>query len=328
MGLIQKLNDAMIEQGLARSTMQGYRFWNRKFYGYTKKPASAWLGSDVKAFLLWLYDENYSAVSRKQALNALAFTFKHVLKADMGKLELPPMPKVTQTNRILPSPDDLVRIFALMNGMPKTMAQLMAGSGLRVAECCNLRVQDVDIEARTIRVWFGKNDKCRRTIIPDSLVPELQRHLSLRKALHDRDLADGRGLVVLPGRLANKYQQENREFRQQWFFPSTKFRGQFRWHAVPECVGKPMRRALKAAGILKHLTPHCLRHFFITYSQRAGNDLKTVMEWAGHQNPETTMIYTHPDAANGVSPLDCMATRPIITTLPSEPKRLEFQNHQ
>src|SRR5665213_1579564 len=68
MALIQKLNDATVEQSLARSTMQGYRFWNRNLYGFTNKPASQWQGSDVKAFLLWLYDENYSPVSRKQAL--------------------------------------------------------------------------------------------------------------------------------------------------------------------------------------------------------------------------------------------------------------------
>lgn len=324
MGLIQKLNDSMVEQSLARSTMQGYRFWNRKFYGHARKPASQWLGADVKAFLLWLYEEKYSPVSRKQALNALAFTFKHVLKADMGNLDLPPMPKVHHTNRILPSPLELSRILVGMKGMPKTMAQLMAGSGLRVAECCKLRVQDVDIDALTIRVWFGKGDKCRRTIIPQSLVPDLQRHLALRKALHDRDLAEGCGLVELPGRLDKKYRQANREFRQQWFFPSTKFRGQYRWHAVPECVGKPMRRALREAGILKHITPHCLRHFFITYSQRVGNDLKTVMGWAGHTSAETTMIYTHPNAANGISPLDCMEARPVVLVPPMEPRRIEF----
>lgn len=312
MGLISKLNDAMVEQSLVKTTMSCYRFWNRKFYGFTHKPASQWIGPDVRQFMLWLYDQNYSPVSRKQALNAIQFTFRYVLKSDMGQLNLPPMPKIHHTNRVMPSPVELSRILAGMRGMPKTMAQLMAGSGLRVRECCQLRVQDVDLPALTIRVWFGKGDKCRRTIIPQSLVPELTRHLALRKALHDRDLADGRGLVELPGRLANKYKAANREFRQQWFFPSTKFRGQYRWHAVPECVGKPMRRAVKAAGIFKHITPHCLRHFFITYSQRVGNDLKTVMDWAGHVSAETTMIYTHPDAAHGVSPLDCMVTSMVV----------------
>lgn len=308
MGLISKLDAAMIEQSCLRSTMQCYRFWNRKFYGFNRKPASTWTGADVRLFILDLYEQHYSPVSRKQALNALAFTFKHVLKVDMGALDLPPMPQVRQTLRIIPSREEIARIFAGLRGQVKLMAALMYGSGLRVGcEVCRLRVQDVDLEKLTLRIWNSKGDKSRLTVLPVLLAPALRRHLAWRKALHDQDLAAGCALVELPNRLAHKYKSAPRDFGWQWLFPSTLIRGQYRWHATDDSVAKQMRIAVKAAGITKRVTPHTLRHAFATHAMQAGNDIKTVQELLGHEDLNTTAIYLHADAARGFSPLDAIA---------------------
>ena len=308
MGLIQKIEAAAVEQSLGKSTVQCYSFWARKCYEFTRKPASQWSGPDVRAWLLSLAEQNYSPVSRKQALNAAAFVFKHVLKADMGRLDLPPMPKVRQTLRVIPSREELGRIFAGLRGQVKLMAWLMYGSGLRVGcECCRLRVQDIDLEALTVRVQDGKGAKCRLTVLPVMAVSALRRHLAWRKALHDQDLAAGAGFVELPGRLAVKYPNANLEFRWQWLFPSTVMRGQYRWHTTDEAVSKQMRASLRAAGITKRVTPHTLRHAFATHAMQAGNDPRTVQDLLGHESLETTMIYLHGDAARGVSPMDVPA---------------------
>lgn len=305
MGLIQKLQDAATERSLGKSTVACYSFWARKFYGFCQKPASTWLGEDVRAWMLNLADENYSAVSRKQALNSIVFVFKYVLKKELGQLDLPPMPKVRQTLRVIPSREELGRIFAGLNGQVKLMAGLMYGSGLRVlCECCRLRVQDIDLEALTVRVQDGKGAKCRLTVLPVLLVPALRRHLAWRAALHDQDLAAGAGFVELPGRLAQKYPNARRELRWQWLFPSTLIRGQHRWHTTDEAISKQMRASVRAAGITKRVTPHTLRHAFATHAMQAGNDIKTVQDLLGHESLETTMIYLHGDAARGVSPLD------------------------
>lgn len=305
MGLIQKLKDAATERSRGKSTVQCYSFWARKFYGFCKKPASAWIGEDVRAWMLNLADENYSAVSRKQALNSIVFVFKYVLKKELGQLDLPPMPKVRQTLRVIPSREELGRIFGGLNGQVKLMAGLMYGSGLRVlCECCRLRVQDIDLEALTVRVQDGKGAKCRLTVLPVLLVPALRRHLAWRAALHYQDIAAGAGFVELPGRLAQKYPNANRELRWQWLFPSTVIRGQYRWHTTDEAISKQMRASVRAAGITKRVTPHTLRHAFATHAMQAGNDIKTVQDLLGHESLETTMIYLHGDAARGVSPLD------------------------
>ncbi len=304
MSLTIKFKEAAIMQSLGKSTVGNYAFWHRKFYAFAKVPASQWSGESVRGFMVLLHDQNYSAVSRKQALCAIKFVFDHVLRREMGHLNLPPMPKVRQTLRTIPTREEIGRIFAGMSGQARMMAALMYGGGLRVNECTCLRVQDVDIDALTIRVWDGKGNKCRMTLLPQLLVPAMRRHIAWVKSVHDMDTAAGAGLVELPGRLAVKYKSANREFRWQWLFPSSVQRGQYRWHATDEMIGKQMRAASRAAGIIKRITPHTLRHGFATHAMRAGNDIKTVQELLGHEDLNTTAIYLHADAARGISPLD------------------------
>lgn len=304
MTLTQKLNEAAAVQDLLRNTVRTYQHWARQFYGFNRLPASQWTGAEVTRWLCHLHRQNYSASSRKQALNAIAFIFKHVLKSDMGQLNLPPLPTERRTLRIIPSREELGRIFAGLRGQTKLMAGLLYGSGLRVSECCTLRVKDIDLEARTVRVHFGKGDKSRLTVLPATLLPALRRHIAWRTALHDQDVADGAGLVELPGRLAVKYRSAPRELRWQFLFPSTLRRAQYRWHATDESVAKQMRAAVKAAGINKPVTPHTLRHAFATHALRCGNDIRTVQELLGHDDLATTAIYTQADAAHGLSPMD------------------------
>jgi integron integrase len=312
MKLYEKLEFAIAEQHLQRNTLRAYYSECVKFYRFTNKPASQWSGSDVQRWLVHLYKENYSRSARKSALNALAFVFKRVLKADMGALELPPMPPERKRLKIVPNRDQIGRIFAGMKGQPRLIAALLYGAGLRVEECCKLRVQDIDFANLTIRIHVGKGDKDRLTVLPTMLVPALQRHMEWRRSQHEIDLSHGAGFVELPGQLARKYKGAPRELRWQFFFSSSSVRGQYRWHITPEAVQLAMRQAVKAAGIMLQVTPHTLRHAFATHSMRLGNDIETVRNLLGHDSIETTAIYLHADAAYGKSPLD----RPMTADLP------------
>lgn len=290
---------------LGRRTISTYEFWIRKFFADSgRKPASEWSREMVATWLHELDRQRYSTVSRKQALCALVFVFRHVLKCDLEKLDLPKLPREKTPLRDVPTREELARIFAGLKGQPRLMAALMYGAGLRVEETCNLRVQDIDFERLTIRIHGGKGDKDRLALLPVALVPHMRRQIAWRAALHDQDLAAGAGFVELPGRLAMKYPSAPRELRWQFVFPSQAIREQRRWHAVPEGVQKAMRAAVQAAGITKRVTPHSLRHAFATDALRAGNDIRTVQDLLGHEHIETTMIYLHGDHARGVSPLD------------------------
>ena len=312
MSLYQKLEDAIAAQSLQRNTLKSYYSECRKFYGFIKKPASQWTGKDVEAWCVFLYKQNYSRSARKSALNALAFVFKHVLKVDMGTLDLPPMPPERKRLKVIPTREEIGRIFAGMKGQPRLIAGLLYGAGLRVEECCKLRVQDIDFANLTIRIHSGKGDKDRLTLLPTILVESLRRQAEWRKAQHDIDVAHGAGFVELPGQLAKKYRNAPRELRWQYLFPSAVVRGQYRWHITPEAVQNSMRQAVVKAGIMLRVTPHTLRHAFATHSMRMGNDIETVRNLLGHDSIATTAIYLHADAAEGRSPLD----KPMIQPLP------------
>lgn len=319
MSLYDKLKVAVALNSDSRNTLASYWHACRQFYGFCRKPASQWTGADVQRWLVHLHRENYSRSSRKNALCAMAYVFKHVLKVDMGKLELPPMPPERKPLKVIPTREEIGRIFAGIKGQPRLVAALLYGAGLRVEECCKLRVQDIDFAALTIRIHNGKGDKDRLALLPTMLVPALQKHIQWRTATHELDLTQGAGFVELPGRLALKYRNAPRELRWQYLFPSAVVRGQYRWHITPEAVQQAMRRAVRAAGIMKRVTPHTLRHAYATHSMRMGNDIETVRNLMGHDSIETTAIYLHADAATGRSPLDVALARPLpeSSTLPA-----------
>jgi integron integrase len=299
---------------LSKSTKRTYLSVVRSFHRHTGgKPASAWEPGDVEGFMLHLAQERYSRSSRKQALCALVYVFRHVLGRDLGTLDLPAMPKERRPAKIIPTRDELRVLFSHLKGMVRTMCGVMYGAGLRVGECCQLRVKDVDFSALTIRVHEGKGDKDRLCLLPVALAPALQRQIEWRAAMHAQDVAEGAGWVELPGRLAKKYPAAPRDLRWQFLFPSAVLRGGHRWHATPEAVQKALRAAVLRAGILKLITPHTLRHAFCTHALRAGNDAATVQELMGHDSLETTMTYAHGDHARGVSPLDAADVVPLMT---------------
>ena len=311
MGLIDQFRIQASCRELGKRTIGTYQFWLRKFYKDSGcQPASAWNGEMVTNWMHALDRENYSSVSRKQALSALKFALRHVLKFDVENMGLPKPPREKFHLRTIPSREELARIFAGLRGQPRLMAAIMYGAGTRVEETCKLRVHDIDFDARTIRIHGGKGDKDRLVLLPEVLIPHLLRQIAWRSALHDQDIAAGAGFVELPGRLAIKYKKANRELGWQFLFPSQCIRDQRRWHAVPEGVQKALRIAVRAAGITKPVTPHTLRHAFATHALRAGNDIRTIQDLLGHEHVETTMIYLHGDMARGVSPLD-LAPPPI-----------------
>lgn len=75
---------------------------------------------------------------------------------------------------------------------------LLDEAGLRLMECLRLRVQDVDFSRKEIHVRDGKGAKDRITMLPETLQGALQEHLTRVKAVHEQDVEDGWGRVLLP----------------------------------------------------------------------------------------------------------------------------------
>jgi integron integrase len=302
----------------SRDTEKTYLHWIERFVrfhagdGTWRHPQD--LGAaDVEAFLTDLAVRHKVAAStQNQALNAIIFLYRHVLAQELGNIDAVRAKRPRRMPVVL-SRAEVVALFEQMHGPSRLMAQLMYGSGLRVSECCRLRVKDVDLDRMQITVRQGKGDKDRIVMLPQAICSALAEHLAWRTKLHARDLQRGSGWVELPGAFARKEPRAATSLAWQFLFPSRRVcrrsgDGQYtRYHTHPSAIQRAVKEAAAAAGIAKRVTCHTLRHSFATHLLEAGYDVRTVQKLLGHRKLETTMIYTHvmeTGPAGVCSPLD------------------------
>jgi integrase len=279
-------------------------------FGVVKKRASEWTGADWERFEWWLLEQRppYGLSARRQARSAVNFLFVHVLKMQVGKLDLPVLPKPERALVVVPTREEMEWIFYRLHGQSLLAAQLMHGSGVRVREACRIRVRDLDLNpARPrLRVWDGKGVKNRWTVLPVSLLPALARQMEWWSALHARDLADGNGFVEMPGRQGVKWRNAARELGWQWLLCSSEVKADGkRWHHAPGVVQRDVRMARQAAGMVRHIVPHCFRKAFASELDRARAPLAQISALLGHEDINTTSRhYLETDIAGAFSPAD------------------------
>lgn len=192
------------------------------------------------------------------------------------------------------------------------MAELIYGTGMRVNECTQLRIKDIDFNLNTITVRQAKGGKDRTTLLPQRLIKPLQQHLLKVMGLHKDDCLKGAGYAPLPGALYKKYPKAAQSVGWQYAFPSTATRvcpptGEtVRWHCSSSTLQRAFKRALRQTTITKHASVHTLRHCVATHLLQNGTDLRSIQTLLGHRHINTTMIYTHIIRAeqNTTSPLD------------------------
>lgn len=220
-----RLYDRVVEvlrtRHYSRRTEQTYAHWIKRFICFhnVRHPAEM-AEPEINTFLTHLaVKEKVSASTQNQALLALLFLYRHVLGREVGDLGEVIRARKPKRVPVVMTRDEVKAVLANLTGDKWLMASLMYGAGLRLMECLRLRVQDVDFTRNEILVRDGKGAKDRITMLPESLKAALQEHLSKVKAIHQRDLADGWGRVLLPDALDRKYPNAPKEWRWQWVFP-------------------------------------------------------------------------------------------------------------
>lgn len=298
--LLDQVSDALRLRRYAYRTEQQYVYWIRRYILFHNKRHPAEMGAvEIEAFLTHLaVDDQVAASTQNQALSALLFLYREVLKQPVEQINIVWAKKPKRLPTVL-SQAETRQVLAHLSGTHSLMAQLLYGSGLRLMECLRLRIKDVDFGQQQILVRDGKGGQDRVTLLPTSLIPILRHHLEGVQLLHQQDIRLGYGAVFLPDALARKYVNAAHEWGWQYVFPAARLStdphsGAIRRHHQDESsLQKAIRRAAKATGISKPVGPHTFRHSFATHLLEAGYDIRTVQELMGHKDVKTTMIYTH-----------------------------------
>jgi len=299
--LLDQMREALRSRHYSRRTEQTYCHWVKRYVHFHNVRHPAEMGEpEINAFLTHLaVKEKVSSSTQNQALSALLFLYRHVLGREVGDLGEVIRARKPKRLPVVMTRDEVKAVLANLTGDKWLMASLMYGAGLRLMECLRLRVQDIDFSRNEILVRDGKGGKDRITMLPESLKAPLQEHLKTVKGIHERDLADGWGRVLLPNALDRKYPNAPKEWRWQWVSPqenrwkNSKTGEEGRHHVDESLVQKAVRQAVTAAGLTKRATCHTFRHSFATHLLESGYDIRTIQELLGHKDVSTTMIYTH-----------------------------------
>lgn len=324
--LLEQVRRRVRAKHLSRRTEQAYTHWIKRYILFhQKRHPSDMAAAEVEAFLSWLAtDREVSASTQNQALAALLFLYKEVLG-----LTLPWLDKITRAKPrvrrpVVLSHQEVSALLTHMHGVTGLMARLIYGTGMRLMECCQLRIKDIDFHQREITIRAGKGGKDRVTMLPASLAPDLQAHISSARRFHDLDRLNNEPGVSMPEALARKYPSAPTSWTWFWCFPADHLSTdpvsgiRRRHHLFEQAVQRAIKRAVQAAGIVKPATTHTLRHSFATHLLMGGYDIRTVQELLGHTDVSTTMIYTHVLNQGGrgvISPLDSCVGHATATQL-------------
>lgn len=313
--LLDQVRDAIRLKHYSYRTEQTYIDWVYRFILFHDKRHPKDMGaSEIEAFLTHLAVQKHVAASTQdQALCALVFLYRHVLRQE---IDLSIDAVRAKRSRYLPtvlSQDEAIAVINQLSGVYQLVVKLLYGSGLRLSETLQLRVKDLDFAQRQIIVRDGKGGNSRITMLPNSVIAPLQVHLQNVQQMHHQDLERGLGSVYLPYALERKYPNAERQWVWQYVFPSGRISkdprsGVVRRHHLDESgLQKAVKQAGFSAQIDKRVGCHTFCHSFATHLLQNHYDIRTVQELLGHKDVKTTMIYTHVlnRGSRGVfSPLD------------------------
>lgn len=299
--LLTQFIDALRSRHYSRRTEQSYCHWVRRFasFHHPRQPDEL-AAAEINDFLNHLaLKQRVSASTQTQALSAILFLYRYLFHREIGRLDHLIRARKPHRLPVVMTRDEVRSVIQELHGVHRLMAGLMYGSGLRLMECLRLRVQDLDLQAHQVLIRDGKGAKDRITMLPQSVVGPLGEHLKRARALHQRDVKEGWGRVVLPHALARKYPHAAAEWGWQFVFPADhrwvnpRTGEEGRHHVHESAVQRVVKDAVRKAGLVKHATCHTFRHSFATHLLGDGYDIRTVQELLGHKDVKTTMLYTH-----------------------------------
>ncbi len=258
-------------------TEKSYLYWIRQFILFNDKKHPSEMGNaEIERFLNHLaVNRAVSSATQNQALCAIIFVYRHVVKKEIEGLQY----RFAKKPRRLPTVLNQQEVSSILNHLDSKywlITALLYGCGLRISEALSLRVKDVDLASQNLFIHNGKGQKDRYTLLPRGLNAEMEAQAARVRALHEDDLLEGYGMTSVPKALHRKFGSARKDFAWQYLFPSTSrcvhpYDGYIcRHHLHHSAYSKQLRQAVVASGITKRVTAHTFRHAFATELLRTG----------------------------------------------------------
>ena len=254
-----RLGQEMRIRNFSPRTIQAYLYYNKELLRFANKDVREISGQDIRDYLDCLFDLNRSSSTVNLAINAFKFYYEGVLKrrffVPKTGIRRPKTEKRLPT--VLSKAEVLLMINSLDNLKHKLMIEILFGSGLRVSELVDLKINDIDFFRRIITIRQGKGAKDRITIVSERTLREIEKYL-----------LEYQPLIFL-----------------------------FESHEAGEKLNvrtaqKVVAEAVELAGVNPMVSAHSLRHSFATHLLESGTDIRYIQELLGHARLETTQIYT------------------------------------
>lgn len=228
---------------------------------------------DVKNYLAYLKKMGYSPSSSSRALSTLKSFHKFLVLEHYIKHNPTLSISTPKIDKKLPNVLSVEEVMLLLNSLNddtpynarnRAMIEVMYGTGLRVSELVNLKLNELHLTSKMISTT-GKGSKERIVPINDYASKVLRDYIVKYRPELVKNGKDNNFIFL---------NNQGQPLSRQSFFLI-------------------LKRLAKDAGIEKEISPHTLRHSFATHLLEAGTDLRYIQEMLGHENISTTQIYTH-----------------------------------
>lgn len=322
--LLDQLADKIRMKHYSHKTEYAYVEWSRRYILFHNKRHPREMGAkEIEAYLNHLANVRHiSASTQNQCLHALLFLYREVLGIQIENINTMRAKEGKRLPTVL-NREDTKRVLDCVDGeMFNLMARLLYGAGLRLKECQQLRIKDMEFTNGIITIRGGKGDKDRTVPLPKTLVKPLMDQMNIARNLWNIDRQRAMPGVYVPDALDVKYPNIGSEWGWFWVFPAQNYSAdpiskiRRRHHQHESELQRAIRTAAIKAAVLQRVSPHTFRHCFATHLLQSEYDIRTVQELMGHKSVKTTMVYLHvllPGGWKGVeSPLDNMPVESLI----------------
>ena len=255
---VHRFKKHLMGKRYSKSTIGTYTSFVASFLHFSQKGIDKLETRDVERYCEEVLAKNNRAISTHRQFIGALLQFKEMHPGLDFEVSESMRPKPSRLLPVVLSKKEVLDILrATKNLKHRATLAMIYACGMRISEIINLKISDIDFDRMQVKINQAKGRKDRYTVLASSILPLLENYFATYRP----------NQYFIEGQKGGKYS--------------------------PESIRSFLHKSCKAAGIKKRVTPHTLRHSYATHLLEGGTDIRYIQELLGHNDPKTTMIYTH-----------------------------------